>query len=485
MTLSSALNNALSGLNVASRATDVIASNISNATTPGYARRTLEVSATSGNLVGGATVTGVIRHSDPALLASRREAEADLGYATAINSFMTNLESALGTADDPGAITNLIADLDARLLEASSRPDATERHAAVVNAANSLITAINTTSDEISQMRSEADASIDAQVTRLNAALQEVEELNGKIAGLNISNEDDSSLIDLRQQVIDEINEIVPVTEAQRDYGGVALYTDAGLILIDGAAREISFDSVNLVTPEMTLEDGNLSGLTMGDLTLRTGSANSSVPGGTLAAQFEIRDELGTSAHEQLDAFARDLIERFQDPAVDPTLAAGDPGLFTDGGFAFDPADEVGIASRISLNAAVDPAQGGESWRLRDGLNAVTSGPVGQASLLNTLRATLSVENTPASGSFGTGAFSLPELASSLLSQVGVDRLSSEQSLSFASATYFEMSQAENAAGVDTDQELQQLMLMEQAYSANARMLQVVSEMMDTLMEIG
>ncbi len=75
-----------------------------------------------------------------------------------------------------------------------------------------------------------------------------------------------------------------------------------------------------------------------------------------------------------LDGMARDLYERFADPALDPTIAAGDPGLFTDRGAAFDPADEVGLAGRIAVNAAVDPAQGGQSWRLRDGIYAAAPG---------------------------------------------------------------------------------------------------------------
>ncbi|MCH5377201.1 MAG: flagellar basal body protein, partial [Planctomycetes bacterium] len=41
MALSSALNNALSGLNAAARASGVVSSNIANAMTEGYAQRSL------------------------------------------------------------------------------------------------------------------------------------------------------------------------------------------------------------------------------------------------------------------------------------------------------------------------------------------------------------------------------------------------------------------------------------------------------------
>ena len=51
MTLSSALNSALTGLNVNSRMSEVISSNIANAATPGYGRRTLETSAHAGQFL--------------------------------------------------------------------------------------------------------------------------------------------------------------------------------------------------------------------------------------------------------------------------------------------------------------------------------------------------------------------------------------------------------------------------------------------------
>jgi len=46
------------------------------------------------------------------------------------------------------------------------------------------------------------------------------------------------------------------------------------------------------------------------------------------------------------------------------------------------------------------------------------------------------------------------------------------------------MNQMELALGVDTDEELHNLMLIEQAYGANAKMISIVNELMDTLLRI-
>ena len=59
MGISSALNNAASGLAASSRLADTIANNVANAMTVGYARRTTELSSlTAGGYGSGVKVTG-------------------------------------------------------------------------------------------------------------------------------------------------------------------------------------------------------------------------------------------------------------------------------------------------------------------------------------------------------------------------------------------------------------------------------------------
>ena len=53
MSLSNALSNAVSGIVAASRGTEVVASNLSNALTPGYARRELQLSTRPYIAAGG------------------------------------------------------------------------------------------------------------------------------------------------------------------------------------------------------------------------------------------------------------------------------------------------------------------------------------------------------------------------------------------------------------------------------------------------
>lgn len=484
MTISNALNSAMSGLRAAGRASETVSSNISNVMTPGYARRSLSLSSAGAGVVGGVRVNGVVRHVDEQVLADRRLAGAESGYRSATAGFLNRFENLLGTPDQAGSLAARLSDFENSLITASSRPDALERLEAAAWSARDLTVTINQVSEGVEQARTEADRSIAIQVNRLNEVLQSVERLNTQITAAGTNSGDTSVLQDQRQLLIDEISEMVPVRSVPRQNGAIAIFSTGGTILLDGRAAEIGFDPANVVTPYMSIEDGSLSGLTVDGNPINTSSQRGHLRGGTLGAQFEIRDELGADAQSQIDALARDLIERFESVSVDPSLAPGDPGLFTDAGAPFDALAEAGLAGRLSINALVDPTQAGESWRMRDGLGASAPGNSGNAQLLNSLSEALVSARTPGSGGFGAAAFSALDLAATLTSQVGADRLREDQQLSFASAQFSEFKQMELADGVDTDAELQRLMIVEQAYAANARVIATVDEMLDTLMRI-
>ncbi|WP_227269009.1 flagellar hook-associated protein FlgK [Roseobacter weihaiensis] len=481
MSISGALSNAMTGLRAAGRTSEIISANIANAMTPGYGVRNLSLSSSQ---LGGVSINGVVRNVDPSLLADMRLADATFTNATDRTRFLTNFENLLGTPDEPYSLSARLSDFENSLITAASRPDAPERLNSVADTARDMTTLISAASDGVQEARSNADRNIQIQVDKLNTSLANVKELNSQITRTVTTGGDPSALLDSRQAIVDEISAIVPIRQVPRDNGQIALYSTGGAILIDGGVAEIEFTAVNQVTPFMTLQNGTLSGITINGFAVRTDSEKGALSGGSLGAQFEIRDELGTQAQSQLDAFARDLVERFQDPAVDTTLIPGDAGLFTDAGAAFDPLNEVGLSARLTLNAAVDERQGGEVWRIRDGINAATPGDVGDSRLLQALSDALTVKRTPLSGDFGAGAFSAANLVSTLTSQIGAERFQAEQKLSFASSQFDELTQQILADGVDTDQELQRLLIVEQSYAANVRMIEAADEMMQTILRI-
>jgi len=486
MTIAGSLANALSGLTASSRAAELVSSNVANAMTEGYGRRELQLQPRymGDGRPAGVNVTGVQREVDMVIVQDRRLADAAAGNGSTTADFHTKMEAILGLPDDPNSLSGRIARFEATLIEAASRPDSAARLDAAVRAAQSIADHLNTASREVQSARMYADAAIDSQVRQLNEGLSRVQNLNYKIKETIARGQDSSALMDQRQQAIDVISPILPLRQVDREHGMVALYTTGGAILLDGRAAEVGFEQVGVIVPEMTQGSGALSGLTVNGHPVRTDGDRSPIKGGSLGALFEIRDELATGAQAQLDAVARDLVERFQDPGIDASRAAGDAGIFTDAGHVFGVADETGLASRVAVNSLLLADAGGASWRLRDGLGALAAGEVGNSSLLQEIKAALLAPRVAASGGFLGVQRSAGGLAADFLSIVSAARTDAEARQSHAVAQKDSLAFMEMEAGVDTDHELQKLMLIEQAYAANAKVIATASAMLDTVMEL-
>ncbi|MFN7223954.1 MAG: flagellar hook-associated protein FlgK [Paracoccaceae bacterium] len=483
MSISSALSTALTGLTASSRMAEITASNVSNALTEGYARRELQLSARVVGQTGvGVTIKGVTRHINQSLLGDLRLSSAGQGYRATTSGFLTRIEKAMGSPDEAGSLSSRIAVLERSLIEAAARPESDSRLAAVLDSARNVTQTLSDLTNTIQTERQSADARIAADVRVVNDALAGVADLNIRIRSYKSAGRDTSALMDQRQQMIDRISEIVPVKEATRDFDQIALYTTGGTVLLDGRSAKLGFVATNTITPDMTIDSAALSGLTINGVAVTTHPNGGRIGEGRLSAQFNVRDQLAPSAQARIDALARDLIERVATSSVDPTLVPGDAGLFTDSGAAFDPLDEVGLAARIKLTNSVIPDHGGALWRLRDGLGAPSAGPDGYAGHLNALASAISDRRVQIAPGISSGSRSLAEFASDIVSYQSINRLSAEAEAAFTTARGDALRSELMRDGVDTDQEMQNLLLIEQAYAANAKVIQSVDEMINILL---
>lgn len=476
MTLSSAFANALTGLNVSARRADVVSANIANAKTPGYVRRQAELSAqVLGGQGGGVRVDAIRRDQDLVLLTDRRLAGASATGAGVTTAFLKQAEAAIGTPEQPGSLGARLASLDAALIAAAAQSGSEPRLANVLSALQGLTEGLSRATDTVQAARRSADARIAAEVGALNAALAGVDQLNDMIAAQDASDKDISALLDQRQKLIDGVSGIVPLRELPREQNRVALVTAGGAILLESGPVKLDFTPTALIVAE----SGPLGGLTMNGHPQPMGPG-APMAGGSLAALFQVRDDLAPAAQARLDALALDVAGRLA--SVD---AAAGMGWLTDGGLSLDPAEAVGLAGRLAVNPGLDPAQGGALWRLRDGLAATVPGPPGNGGRLSAQAAALSDPRNPAlAGVVVPGARSAAQLAADLLGQTSVARLSAEVESGYSSARSEALVKMELDRGVDTDAELQDLMQVEQAWAANARVIRTMDDLLQLLMEI-
>ena len=483
MSITSALNNSVTGLNAASKSAEIISSNVANALTEGYGKREVILSARSlGGAGAGVQIDAIQRNVDQLVLHDRRQAEAGFAYADSRASFLSKMTELVGVPVDATSLNGYISRFEVSLIEAGSRPDLAARLEGVSFAASQLVGKINSAADGIQTARQNADLEINALVQNLNSSLAQLERLNADIVSLSGRGRDISALLDRRQTVVDRISSIVPVQTLERDNGRIALLTNGGVLLIDHAAPTVEFSVTPIITPDMSIQSGGLSGLSIDGSAIQTQSTLSPIAGGSLAAAFETRDELAVQAQMDLDAFARDLIERFEEPGLDPTLTVGSASVFTDNGAPLDAMDTVGLANRLGLNALLDLDQGGDATRWRDGLGATGPGDVGNAAQLNSFASALSDSRAPIDTTITATSRSASGLAEELASLFSRREVSAEATSAFAQSQLQSLEELEASGGVNTDEELQRLLLIEQAYAANARVIQVVDDLLELLM---
>ena len=489
MSLTRALSNAHSGLSASSFRANIAAGNIANASTPGYVKRNV---ITQENRIGqqgnGVRVAGVERQQDLGVTRLRRQADSAYGRADIQANAYNQLNRELGAPGDNYGLFASFESLESGIRDLASTPESPALQNAVLAASTDLVNQFNDLAISVSDLRNLADANINRAVETVNSGLNRLQQLNGDIGGLNEQAGDSAALEDERQRVIDIISEIIPVKDIRREGGQVDIITDSGVLLLAGNVNELSYRQSGVITPGASYADGvgGLSGLFVGEQELTPGTGgNFAVSSGTLAGHFSIRDNIAPTFETQLDSLAADLVLRFSNDALDSTKAAGAPGIFTDAGNNVDPANIPGIAGRLSLNAAIDPAQGGRITRFRDGLGATTLGPSGNADLVNSYLEALQASESAPSGSGLTGNLSSAELAAGVSSIIGEHRIRHDAiSASSASRSNLLYDAEIQASGVDTDQELQSLLIIEQSYAANARVIQTIDEMIQRLLQI-
>jgi len=490
MSLTLSLSNAMSGLTANGRRLEVTSTNLANALTDGYGRKSVEVAGLvlDGNGTGVA-VLGINRAASPELTAARRQADGEAASSTITAEGLGRLGQILGEATDEDGLFRRVQQFETTLRTLAETPESEPRQTQAVEAARDLAKNLNDVSQEVATVRQNADAAINDEVAIVNRNLSQIADLNAKIQRFNAGRRDISSLVDQRELLIDEVSSIIPARTHQRDNNIVHLSTAQGLFLVADSAATIEFTRSPVITTPMIYDPagGALSGITLHGIDITPTSGHSqAIEGGSLAGHFATRDTNAPQLLSQLDQFTADLVQRFQDPSVDTTLVAGDPGLFTDNGIAFDPLTIDGLAGRIALNSAVDPAQGGDPARLRDGLQSAGPGPlasdVNVRSYLDALTAARPATAIPGVA----GSLSAAGMVAGITEAVGVLRTSTETVAANLNATRESLATTEaEEIGVNTDDELAALIQIEQAFAANVQVIQATSRLFQEVVEIA
>lgn len=356
----SGLDAALSGLRVAQKQLDVISSNVSNVSTPGYSRKVLpqETSVILGQ-TAGVRSSAIIRNVDMYLQRDVWTQVSSTEYLGVQTSYMNSIQDFHGPSDKELSVAAEIARLRDSFAELANQPDNALQLAETVNRASATANKLNDFSSLLTKMRNDAQDAIRASVDTANALLNQIADLNKDIKSNMALGRTTAALEDQRDTAIKSLSNEIEISFFTRGDGILVVQTKQGQQLADERATPLFFKSAP-VNPKSFYPDSAGGLYVGGDPTVNASAFDITATGvgGKIGAHLEMRDSTLPQYQAQLDEVAHKLALRMEaqgirlftdaNGAVPPDTAPipNPPGPLT-------PVPYVGFASEIRVNPSI------------------------------------------------------------------------------------------------------------------------------------
>ncbi len=242
MSLDAVLRSAISGLNASQAALRITSTNIANVNTPGYTRQEVQFATTVvDNETAGVKVSGIRRVVDAFLQGELVSANANATYYDRQNDLHDKLQTVLGRPDGDNTLAARLDRAFAALAETAVEPGDIARRMGAVTDLQTLADDIDRIARQINTLRADADRQIASDINTINAALEEIFQLNPLINEQMLVGGETGGLEERRQQAINRIGDIVDIRVITQPDGFVNIATRSGLVLLDKTQRKLQY----------------------------------------------------------------------------------------------------------------------------------------------------------------------------------------------------------------------------------------------------
>lgn len=335
MGLSQALSTAISGLRANQAALALVSSNVANAETPGYVRKTVTQIQTVAGDSTNVRITGVNRELDTYIQKQVLTETSGAAYADVRSSALANLQGVYGDPNSNGTIEATFNNLTSALQALSTSPDSAAARSTVINAAQSLAQQLNSTTQGIQALRSNAESAIGNSVDTVNNALQQIASINTQLLGTSGNDAASAALLDQRDQYVTQLSQMMDVRVVSNGNNQINVFTNSGVQLVGSEAAKLTFNAQGTVTPN-TLWNPDPAKSNVGSITLsfpHGGSvdlvATNAIRSGAIAAYLDLRDNTLVQAQTQVDQLAAALSSALSDKTTDGGIVTGPPSGFS------------------------------------------------------------------------------------------------------------------------------------------------------------
>lgn len=323
--MSNLFNLAISGLNSAQAGLTTTGHNVSNAATPGFTRQQvlLSTSGGQGTAAGyfgrGVQVDTVRRMYDSFLTGQLNTSKTTGAALDAYESQITQINNLFGdkTVGIAPAIQTFFASINA---VASAPADPAARQEMIGRSTN-LATQLNSANAFLGNLREGVNTQLATTVQQINSYVERISDLNQQItnATASIQGQPPNDLLDQRDQLVSELNQIVKVNVSEQG-NQINLSVGNGQTLLAGTRSYALHTVQSAADPTRVSVAYTLPDSTVVEL------ADNQIDGGSLGGLLQFRSESLDKVQNDLGRMAAGLAIAFNAQHAQGLTANGSPG---------------------------------------------------------------------------------------------------------------------------------------------------------------
>ena len=341
----------LSSLQTQKKSIETTGHNIANANNENYTRQRTIQTAKQPNLVpgsdfmmgSGVKVEDIQRIRDDFINQQVREESQESGYWNQIQQGMERIEYIFNEPSDSG-LQSAFESFWNSLQDLNSNPNDTATRAAVKNQGMVLAKSFRNINEQMMDYKRALNNDVEKTVSEINSITDRISRYNKQITTALASNNTPNDLLDKREALYNELNELISVKGSVDKVGNLN-------ITVDGKKLVSKFDTNELkISANGTYEDNIVIDINGTEIGVEPDT-------GEIKGIMDVRDNEIPSYLETLDNIAYEFTNKFNEKHSSGFDLEGDTGqnFFTDLG-----ADSEGASRRIEIHSDIE-ADGGIS----------------------------------------------------------------------------------------------------------------------------
>jgi flagellar hook-associated protein 1 FlgK len=465
-----------SGLSAFERALEVTQNNVTNASTPGFARQRLVLEAApasaDGSLVGGVQAGALLSARDEYAEQEVRSRLETLGYFESKNATLEGIENCFditGSSGMSGALNGLFSSFSAW----SVSPNSSSARRSVLQAAESAAAAFHQIAGDLGRILSDTGSELSQTIAQVNQLAGVIRDCNAQ----RLQTGSDDPAVDAKiHSALEQLAELANFSAIRQDDGSYTVLLGGQSALVVGQnAYTVSLDVSTPSDPPPTYPDASAPAHVLDAAGIDiTGQLRAGKLGGLLEVRNQLLPSLIGDAYQQgdLNKLAQALADRVNQILEAGSISDGPPAQPGVALFTYDAAHPTAIASSIAISSSITPDQ----------LAAIDPGP---PYVSNGVTLKLADLGSQAGGTGGVDGVGLVDFYSGMAAKVGREvNAASEGSDLQKQLAAQARTMRDQISGVSLDEEAVMLIQFQRAYQAAARMISILDQLTETAVNL-